>query len=75
MNRFRFRSECIHDVLGFLAVLAERVRFSNCSISQDPQLPDCEVELDVLCSIMDMQLIAEGMTDLHVISESMEHIR
>lgn len=72
MSGFIFRGECIHDVLDFLAVVAERARIANCSISHDPQFPDCEVELDVFCSLSDLQLIAEGMTDLHTISESME---
>jgi hypothetical protein len=72
MSRYCFRAECIHDVLNFLAVVAESTRIPDCRIRQDAQFPDCEVEFLSQCSIEELKLIAEGVVDLHVISESLK---
>lgn len=72
MNSYSFRSECLHDVLNFLAVVGERSRISACGFRQDDIFPDVEVELVVGMSLVELRKVANEITDLHVINESLE---
>lgn len=51
MYKYSFRAECIHDVLDYLAVVAEIAKVVSLTVSQDAMFPGCYVEIVTTLSL------------------------
>lgn len=71
MYKYSFRAECIHDVLDYLAVVAEIAKVVSLTVSQDAMFPDCDVEIVTTLSLGELQLGATRVDDAHLIQETM----
>jgi len=72
MYKYSFRAECIHDVLDYIAVVAEIAKVMSLTVSQDVMFPDCDVEIVTTLSLGELQLAASRVDDAHLIQETMQ---
>lgn len=77
LNIFRFRTECISDASAILSALldshAQRPFLMNYyCITQDKDLPDCEVSLGCNLCAKEIAAIINRCEDCHVAAESID---
>jgi|688.fasta_scaffold214478_1 hypothetical protein len=74
-NKFKFRSECLHDLIVFQEMLRKKAtsRF-NFSYEMDAEgFPDCDAEISTDMSIEQLRDILRLVPDGHVMLGSMDY--
>lgn len=71
MNTYKFRAECLYDVIQFMEHCPEVIQ--NIQVDRDERFPDCYVTLKSKSEMSDiLNKILEIKGDVHVIFESLQ---
>ena len=71
MNTYKFRAECLHDVIQFMGHAPEVIQ--HIDVQKDARFPDCYVTLKTASEMPDvLNKILEMQGDVHVMFESLQ---
>lgn len=71
MNTYKFRAECLHDVIQFMGHAPEVIQ--QIDVQKDERFPDCYVTLKTTSEMSEvLNKILEMQGDVHVMFESLQ---
>ena len=71
MNTYKFRAECLHDVIQFMGHAPEVIQ--QIDVQKDEKFPDCYVNLKSHSELSEiLNKILEMQGDVHVMFESLQ---
>jgi|688.fasta_scaffold00022_124 hypothetical protein len=71
MNTYKFRAECLYDVIQFMGHCPEVIQ--NIEVQRDERFPDCYITLQSHSAMSEiLNKILEMQGDVHVMFESLQ---